>query len=137
MGMDVRRIMEVTLTELEDKMYTLDIEEIQTWTRKRMIMLVRESIRMRSCILSLYGHYDCHVNLDTELGQKVHLHPNVYTSWMGYMKAHTLHESGVYLVWEIAKTTVDVKPRELWQDIITTLQGALNDKEDWPWGSND
>lgn len=30
MGMDVRSIMEVNLTELENKMYTLDIEEIQT-----------------------------------------------------------------------------------------------------------
>jgi len=57
-------------------------------------MLVRESIKMRGCILSLYGHCDCHVNLGTELGQKVHSHPNEYTSWIGYMKVHTLHEFG-------------------------------------------
>lgn len=49
-------------------------------------MLLRECIKVRGHMLSLLGHCTCLVNLDRELDQKVHLHPNGSASWMDYIK---------------------------------------------------
>lgn len=54
---------------------------------------------------------------------------------MAYLKVHPWVWS--QLVWEIAKTTVDVKPSELWEGMITVLQGTMHEKEFWLYGSKD
>lgn len=129
--MDVRSMMQVNSTQLENKIFAYS--KSQGWTMKKIMVPLREGIEVRSHTLSLYG---C-CALSTCINKKcIHIIMDLPPWWLTW-RVHILHESGAQVVWETVRTTAKTKPRGLGWGVMTILQGTFYEKQFWLCGSND